>query len=178
MNIDPSIGMTLHRENEQLRALLHELATFMRYDPPYGARRLRTWQAERDALVERAQWAAQPERKLSDVPRVLDELGGTTMSTPTYDLRYNPMHSFASSEEETVTAQSLGELIALIDEHVVEDDYCWISLHEDGVETGRGQYYHVVETGKVVDAIEEHGTAQGLRERINAVEQDALDRMR
>ena len=62
-------NMELSHENEQFRALLRELATFIKYDPPYGARRLREWQAERDALVERALWAVQPEHtKLSDVP--------------------------------------------------------------------------------------------------------------
>jgi len=60
MNIDPSIDMllTMERENEHLRALLCELATFIKYDPPYGARQLREWQAERDALVKRAQEVA------------------------------------------------------------------------------------------------------------------------
>jgi hypothetical protein len=96
----------------------------------------------------------------------------------TYDLRYNPMHSFHPNEEETVTAHSLEELIALIDEHVIEDDYCWITVLLNGKETGRGQYYHVVAPGRVVDGIEEQDAAKGLCERINAIEQAALDKMR
>jgi|SRR5450755_5117962 len=97
--------------------------------------------------------------------------------TTSYTLKYNAFQNDPFQDAEA-TAHDLGELIALIDEHVVEDDYCWITVQQDGVETGRGQYYHVAETGKVVDGIEEHDAAKGLCERINAVEQDALDKMR
>lgn len=87
------------------------------------------------------------------------------MTTPTYILKYNPFHS---DREETTIANDLGELISLIEQHVIPDDYCWITVNENSVEIGRGQYYHVVAPRHVVDGIEEHDAAKGLCERINA----------
>lgn len=49
--------ITLHRENEHLRTLLREIASFMEADPPDLRPRRREWQAERDAFVERAREA-------------------------------------------------------------------------------------------------------------------------
>jgi uncharacterized protein YktB (UPF0637 family) len=75
MNIDPSIGMTLHRENEQLRALLQSTVTVIGDVLETNAYRMSESAVDQlDEAVERLKAVlreAQPERKLSDVP--LDE---------------------------------------------------------------------------------------------------------